>query len=183
MATQQPEPTTNALDMSIIDIDNAIKHQLFYLALVGTLTLIDMCAALESQDGTTSRPKFEAWYSANLSVHYPWLASADCYGLRCGLVHQGISKTDARGHTSQWHRALFVLPGAMVMKNCASKSHSGETAYITGLQEFCADVVDRVKKWLAANQANPTIQANLSKLMHLYPQGLAPHIVGAPLLG
>jgi len=171
---KQVQPPT-ALDMALADIEKALKNEMFYLALVGALTLIDMCAALESADGRTSRTKLENWFNAHLQKHYPWLQGEDCYGLRCGLVHQGIVKTSAQGHQSAWNRTLFVFTS---MKNCGAND-----AYITSLPIFCRDVCSEVRAWIAAKKTDPNVQKNMQNLMKLHRTGLTGYIEGVPVLG
>ena len=55
-----------------MEIERVLTSQLYYLALISTLTLPDNS----------------------------WLTASDCYGLRCGVTHQGIIKTDTRRQPS-----------------------------------------------------------------------------------
>ena len=143
------------------------------------MTLIDMCGALENETGTANRSTLEGWYRANLADRYTWLKPEDCYGLRCGLVHQGIAKTDAKGHASQWARIFFVLmPNGNTFRNSAATD-----AYLTGLPEFCLDVCSQVKVWAASKQTDAIVQRNMKNLMKFYREGLSPYVVGVPLLG
>ena len=94
------------------------------------------------------------------------------------MVHQGHSRAHSKHHQSQWNRVLFLLPSGNALKNCAAND-----AYLTGLAEFCLDVVDLVKNWAIAHKDNETVKRNATKMMRLHPQGLAPYVVGTPLLG
>lgn len=47
---------------------------------------------------------------------------------------------------------------------------------------FCEDVISSCENWLAAFAADPTVQQNLTDSMQRYPQGLAPYIVGFPVI-
>jgi hypothetical protein len=180
MMMQQPQTNLpTALDMALTDIPKALDAGMFYIALVVTLTLIDMCSALDSPDGRTNRTKMAAWYNTNLASHYHWLTADDIYGLRSGLVHQGIAKTDAQGNVSQWRRILFLLtPPKTQFRNSAA-----DDAYMTGLREFCLDVCGKVKSWAISKQGDPTFQENIQKLMKFHKDGLSPYVVGMPLLG
>jgi hypothetical protein len=170
---QTPVKSETALEMALIDIERALEHGMYYLALVGALTLIDMCAALESPDGKTNRTKMANWFSTHLKRHYEWLEGEDCYGLRCGLLHQGVIKTSAQGHQSKWDRTVFVLSH---MRNCAANG-----AYITSLPQFCIDVCTQVKAWMAQKRTDPIVQKNMQNLMALHERGLAPYVMGQPL--
>jgi hypothetical protein len=84
------ESVITALDMALIDIRRALDAQMYYLALIGTLSLIDICSALETPDGKTDKHRFMAWYDKHLGPHYSWLSGQDCYGIRSGMLHQGV---------------------------------------------------------------------------------------------
>jgi len=154
--TQPQLPT--ALDMVLVDIEKALQNKLFYLALVGTVTLMDMCAALESEDGKTNRGKLAAWFTQNMGSLYSYLEGMDCYGLRSGLVHQGIAKTTAQGHASKWRKIIFLLPSDFTFSNGALND-----AYVTNLAEFCRDVCARVKVWRTAKSGNPIFEKNIDE--------------------
>jgi hypothetical protein len=47
---------------------------------------------------------------------------------------------------------------------------------------FCHDVMDGVRDWLRANQNNAVVQINLARIVQFRPQGLAPYMVGMPLI-
>jgi hypothetical protein len=74
------------IDEMIRQIRAACPAGLYYLALFGALTLPDICAALASDDGKTTGPKYKTW----LRAYVPEQANdADgVYGLRCSLLHQ-----------------------------------------------------------------------------------------------
>jgi hypothetical protein len=43
--------------------------------------------------------------------------------------------------------------------------------YLTGLPEFCRDVLKRMKEWSVLARQNPVVHKNADKLLHLYPTG------------
>jgi hypothetical protein len=59
------------MEMILSDIERALTARLYYVAITTALTLPDICAALESPDGTTSGPKYKAWYNLHLGPIYP----------------------------------------------------------------------------------------------------------------
>jgi len=168
-----------SLDMAVIDIEKALQTQMYYIALVCTLSLIDICSALESKDGTTDKYAYMNWYKTHLGPHYTWLSDQDCYGLRCGMLHQGILDPAVRNMPqSRWARIGFILtPGGSQLRQLASSDH-----YFTGLAEFCRDVVARVKDWANSKKGDPVVKKNGQRLMRLHPQGIPPHITGIPIL-
>jgi hypothetical protein len=75
------------MDEIIRQIRAASEAGLYFMALFGALVLPDMCAALASDNGSTSGPKYRAW----LKTYVPEeAADADLiWGVRCSLLHQG----------------------------------------------------------------------------------------------
>jgi hypothetical protein len=156
------------------EIERALQARVYYLALVVALTLPDICAALESPDGQTDRDRYKVWYNANLGGRYGALTDADCYSLRCGVVHQGRF-----GHPKMGYgRVVFSLPGTGIFLH----NNIVNDALKLDVGQFCRDMVQAARRWFASKQNDPTVQANLPNLVQLRPQGLAPYIVGMPLI-
>jgi hypothetical protein len=55
------------------------------------------------------------------------------------------------------------------MKNCGA-----DDTYITSLDDFCRDVVTRVRAWAESVKNDPLVQKNAANLMKFYPNGLPP---------
>jgi hypothetical protein len=151
------------------EIEGALQANLYYLAIVMALTLPDICAALEAQDGRTSQNKYKAWYNANLAAKLSFLSADDCYSLRCGVVHQG--KFGDR--LTQYDRPLFVLPSNAVFMNCKVARPDGEF-YLTSAAEFCLVMIAAVRQWFAAKGQDGVVKANLPNLMQYHPTGYGP---------
>ncbi len=166
-----PMTTMNSLEMSLHDIEKALQAHLYYLALVVTMTLPDICAALESPDGATSKIRYIAWYNTHLAQHYTYLSAEDCYGIRCGMVHQGKVALPR-----QVKKVLFMLPNSQVK---ILNGMMGD-AFVNDLSQFCRGVGSKVTSWyLAAKDNDPTVKANLAHLMRYYDQGFPPYVGGA----
>ena len=163
------------MEQILNEIQMALSARLYFVALAMTLTLPDICSGLESPDGETSGPRYKAWYTTNLSAQFPWLTDVDCYSLRCGVVHQGRFGNPRM----QYGRVIFTLPDGRgnTFTNCILND-----AYTTDAVGFCRAMVDAVRRWFAAAQTNPIVQGNLPRLVQIRPQGMAPYIVGAPII-
>ncbi len=159
----------------LVEIDHALNAGLYYLAVMMAVALPDICAALESRNGETTKSRYKDWYDANLLTKYPNFTADDCYSLRCGVIHQG-----RLGHSGmQYSRVLFTIPNAQqnVFHNNIIYDALNLDAVI-----FCRDVMDSVREWFVEGQNNPQVQANLAHLVQLRPQGLSPYMVGMPLI-
>lgn len=81
------------------EIDLALEHELYYLALFSSLTIPDMFGAIGSQDGIASGKKYKDWFKK----YYPkketignnevdtCITAEICWNLRCSILHQGSS--------------------------------------------------------------------------------------------
>lgn len=163
------------METILSEIERAINAGLYYLAVAMALTIPDICAALEAEDGQTNNKKYKAWYTANLANKYPRMTDVDCYSLRCGVLHQGRC-----GHpNSQYGRVIFTIPNAQ--QNVFHNNIINDALNLDAPQ-FCADVVESVRTWFVKSQHSPNVIKNLPNLVRLRPFGLAPYMVGMPLI-
>lgn len=161
----------------IQQIRAANRAGLYYVALFSALAIPDICAALESVDGQASKDKFIAWFNANIAPRYNgFLDGEACYYFRCSMLHQG-STQHPRGRYS---RIIFVEPGSsgMLLHNNIMND-----ALNIDVRIFCEDVCAATEHWWPAASAQPEFQTNLARFVKRHPGGLAPYIVGLPVIG
>lgn len=157
------------------EVEKALRANLYYLAVVSALTLPDICSSLESESGSTSSPQYRAWYERWLFPKYNDLTPEDVWSLRCGVIHQGRF-----GHPRmQYSRVLFTLPNP---QNNYFHNNILNDALNLDASTFCRDMVAAVGQWHEAKQGDANVKANLPRLLRLYPTGLAPYMVGMPLI-
>ncbi len=163
------------MDTLTDEVERALTAELYYLAVVFALTLPDICAALESADGETAGWKYQAWCDTWLIPSYPELNSRDLWSMRCGVVHQG-----RLGHPNlQYARILFTIPNRqqnVFHRNIANGALNLDVII------FCRDVSRAVEQWYIAKQSDLNVVANLPNLVQYRAQGLAPYMVGMPLI-
>jgi len=156
-------------------IERALDAHLYYLAVICTLMLPDICSALESEDGQTQREKYKAWCDTWFLDSYPNLTRDDLYSLRCGVVHQG-----KLGHQNmQYSRIVFTLP---VSDKTSIHNNVVNDALNLDAVTFCRDMIDAVSRWYIQNKNGTWVKANLPRLIRLYPKGLPPYITGVPVI-
>jgi len=157
------------------EVRRALDAGLYYLAVVLTLTLPDICAALESDDGESTGARYRAWCDTWMASTYPMLNGHDLWSLRCGVLHQG-----KLGHPNMsYTRVLFTIPNAQGMY---FHNNVMNDALNLDAVTFCEEVVGAVSQWYAANKTSPNVQANWPQLLQYREQGLAPYMVGIPLI-
>ena len=163
------------MQATLDEIEHCVGSGRYYAAISLALTVPDIAAALGSSNGESKPARYKAWFDANLSPKYPNLTAHDCYCLRCGVVHQGRF-----GHPgSQYDRVLFTIPtpeGRVFHNNIFNDALNLDAP------TFCRDIVKAALKWLKAEAGNATVQTNLQRSVRLYPRGLAPYMVGTPLI-
>ncbi len=152
-----------------------------------TLCVPDICAALESADGKTTRTKYKAWIDEYLVKARPdkygdRLSADHIYQFRCAVLHQGRTKHDK----GEYERILFFEPGAEISVTgihcCIVGANTENRSLIIDLKQFCTDVVAGAKTWLTKNQENENYKTNYERLIRRYPEGITP-VLGCPVIG
>lgn len=161
------------MDRLIEEIRAALRANMFTLALQGTLALVDICAALGSDDGRTRGSRFKAWFEENLGGKYQWLSPDDVYQLRCGMLHQGRMASD------QYEAIIFTLPDAS--GNLFHNNRINDALNLD-LVTFCDDIISAAEAWWEANRTSDPVRSNSADLAQIRPNGLAPYMVGMPIL-
>ncbi len=169
------------------EVQRALQAGSYYAALVTSLSLPDICAALESDTGDTtgkSAELYKKWCSTWLIPlgKVGELTEKDIYALRCGVMHQGRV-----GHPNmQYDRLLFKLPDAagsywnnVVFEN---NGDSHETVLMLDVLTCCNSMIAAAQKWYDTNGDSTNVQKNLPQLVQYRPMGLAPHVIGVPVI-
>lgn len=155
------------------EIEKALDSKLFHMSLGITLTLPDICAALESDDGQAAGYKYRTWYDKYVGNKF-MLSAYDCYKFRCSFLHQGSTMDEK----SNFSRIIFVEPGSCVFHNNVLND-----VLNIDVEIFCHEIIMSVKAWLKEMENNENYQRNSEKSFKRYPNGLAPYIVGIPVYG
>jgi hypothetical protein len=103
------------------------------------------------------------------------MSDADCFSLRCGVVHKG--NLGLKG--SEFSRVIFSLPNSqrIIMHN----NIMNDTLQFDAVQ-FCHEIIAAVRAWYKTHAGDENVQKNLPNVIQLRPQGLAPYIVGLPII-
>jgi hypothetical protein len=157
-------------------IELGLQANLYYLSLIATLSIPDMCAALSSPDGTTTGAQYAAWFDANVAAKYGGhLSGETCYQFRCSLLHQGTTQHPK----STYSRIIFVEP------NPRHRFHNIviSDALNLDIPQFCLDIVASARTWIPANENTLAYRRNYPKFIQRFPTGIPPYIVGTPVIG
>lgn len=161
-------------------IDSAAKGGAYYLALYASLTVPDICSAVESADGEATRSKYIAWFDKYVGNRYmaagtPTMTGEACYFYRCSMLHQGR----AQHPRLAFKRIIFIEPGAT--SNVFHNNVLNDVLNID-IQEFCTDITSGARVWYATAQGTADFQRNYGAFMRRYPTGFPPYIAGVPVI-
>lgn len=171
------------MESLLMQILIAVKGQQYFIALFPTLTLPDICGAIDAVDGRATGARYMAWFDKYVGHKYrdadgePTLTGEVCYYYRCSLLHQGRSAHPK----SKFTRVIFV----------PSKTVTGWSVHnnvLVGvlqidIEQFCLDVSDGVKQWLRDVRGTDLFKRNYEEFIRYRPNGLPGHLEGVPVFG
>ena len=155
----------------IIDsVYSALDYENWHAALFVSLTLPDICSALEH--GKTSGEKYANWFKQNLSQYKGFLSGNDCYALRCALLHSGKDDISDQKKKEVLDHYVFLTKGSHcnLIKDCIFNGEKKSFLQLN-VQNFCEDICKAVESWLASSSANTTIQERLKSTIEIHEPG------------
>ena len=163
----------------IAAVRRAVDTENWYAALFLTLALPDICSWMESpQKGT--RERYEDWFNRYMLATYSsdigadrrlhvFLSGADCYALRCCLLHEGGEDISHQRAREALKRFQFTAPDPRVM------AHRNQVGDMLQLQVdiFCEEMCAGVERWAKDKDVDsaPEVKARLATLLRIYPLG------------
>ena len=157
------------------EINKAAESGLHFLAVTMTVALPDICVSLISEDGRSDRDRYKEWCEDNLGSEFNYLTGDDLWSMRCGVLHNGRFG-DLKHNVG---RVIFAPPNPQqnTFVNCVLND-----AYFYSSVEFCRNFTNAVSRWFEKNRNDPTVQANLPRLMQYREGGLKPYVSGITVL-
>ncbi|SNV32086.1 Uncharacterised protein [Chryseobacterium taklimakanense] len=164
------------MQILIDELKLALKHRLFYSALNNSLIIPDICSALTSENGQTNGTKYKEWFDRYCAQKYNGFVSGeDIYKIRCALLHQGKLNHDY----PNFEKILFQIPNE---NNIILHNNKINNSLNLSLENFVNDVVSGYEKWWEEHNNDQIVLKNLENSINYYPNGMAPFIVGIPLI-
>jgi len=153
----------------ITEIADCNHHGHYFPALMSTLSLPDICAALNAEDGQTSRARYIAWMNQWTTWHETYVDLI--YGFRCSMLHQG----SGHAHRSGGTRVAFVHPaepgGLHGIIRQVDDDDPGVLVF--KLDRFIEQMLMHVQGWWHHNHEDEIVHRNLEKFI-LVRDGLMP---------
>ena len=139
---------------------------LYYFSLIGCVTLIDTCAALNSKNGETNKKVFKKWYNKHLSQYTDIgdtlsFNAEECYKFRCRLLHQSRTEMDAPTMNRN------VKSGKIAFRIGKGTFHccNFEGVYYLDIKTFMEDLINAVLKWMNESREDPDFKKNYSHMI------------------
>jgi hypothetical protein len=177
-------PAPFPLELAFREIEKALEIGLFYLAIVVTLSIPDICARLELPPEIEVRQKHYAAWMQNyfLRVYggpnsfYAGLNGVDFYRLRCGLVHESSLK---HRRTKFTHIFFHVRkPNERQKGHLQSRlwAHGDSQTFGVELDTvmFCNHMIEIARLWYRGKQQDNNVRLNLPNLVRFRPDGYPP---------
>jgi hypothetical protein len=177
-------------------LEKSLEANLYYVSLMTALTIPDIAAALESDDGLAKGSRYVAWYEKWVRPRFSELVMASlpedvrqhmqnlenpltgeaCYLFRCALLHQGTTQHPK----AKYSRIIFIEPGATT-----NVIHYGQMndVLMIDLPSFCREVIAGTSLWFAEAEKTDSFRKNYDRFVRRYEGGLKPYIVGVPVIG
>lgn len=163
----------------------ALEVENLYVALTLALMLPDICGSLEDPGPGKSKKRYEAWFKKWLEPAYTrpasstmpaevFLSAADCYQLRCSLVHSGSSDLEGK-RVVDIERFRFFDNTLNCHCNYVGGGSVNGVPQSTYLQlsasVFCRDMFEAVDKWDVSVATDDAVQAEKKKLLFIHSAG------------
>lgn len=184
-----------SLETLIDQLEKSLDSQYYFLALTTALSVPDIAAAIGSDDGKASGAKYKKWYDdwvlprfsinvnetrrtrgidSPIDIKNPFTGE-ECYYYRCAMLHQARSTHDK----SAFSRVMFVEP-----RSTSTVIHYGilNDALTIDLPSFCREITQGYRDWVAVAQSDAIYTQNMANTMQRHAGGLAPYIVGVPVI-
>lgn len=160
------------MERFVQSIENSVKTENWYAALVMSLAIPDICGWLETPN-VGSQKRYEAWFERYLLPNYKspfhgpeftFLSGSDCYALRCALLHEGTDEVLRQRAREVVTRFAFSTTGS---HRCMF-----ESVLLLNVQSFCAELCAGTRQWIQDISANKDAQERLKELLQVRTKGL-----------
>lgn len=176
---------------------SAISCKLYYSALFMTVTIPDICSALQSEDNVTNGKRYKEWIDKYLTPidenkygESGQLKSEHLYNIRCSLLHQEQTNDEDtnKNRKGDYKRMLFIEPGHKPLglnipfHCCIVGFNTPDKSLLIDIVKFCNDIIKATKQWLKDVENNKFYKINCDRLIKRHPNGVAP-IFGISVIG
>lgn len=161
----------------------ALDANLYYLSLIGALTIPDIAGALGSDGGKATGKLYAGWYEdwvrprlLESRGRINPLSGTDCYAFRCSLLHQGRS---LKYNSPKKMHIMFIEPPYpnYQIHYCMVRNEAMQIQ----LDAFVEEVLTGCELWLNFVKETDPFEKNYQKFARRHANGYAP-IFGVPVV-
>lgn len=164
----------NAINRFTDSIKRSIESRNWLSAIALTLTIPDICGALETpNEGNGVRYKrwFGQWMEPNYTVDLPgcgrraFLTADSCWALRCSYLHAGSFEVRHQKIEFPLKAFHFIEPPGN-----GNTIHMNRIGAVLQIQSdvFCEEMITAVKEWQASIGGMPEIQDRLRDMLQIH---------------
>lgn len=153
------------MEILIDELRKAVENNLYFIAINITLTIPDICSALESENGKTRGTKYIRWVDTYFADKYDgFINGEDIWKIRCSSLHQGKYDYD----NPRFEKIIFQIDrnGSSIHSNIM------KNAFHLDVRIFVEDMIDSYHKWREKNKNNSFVAVNSSKGFKYYKEGV-----------
>ncbi|MEI8014212.1 MAG: hypothetical protein WCH20_05170 [Nitrospira sp.] len=149
----------NTFKVYLDEIERCVQSKCYWALLHIVLVLPDVCAAMETDDGTTGGKEYRGWCERYLADHS--ISAEDWYQMRCIILHQGRT-IDAK-QKSQYAAFAFSQPGVGIVHRCINQTPQGKVLQLD-VREMAGELRIAMNKWFEVLSKNdePQIVRNVT---------------------
>lgn len=142
------------------EIERCVQGKCYWALLHVVLVLPDVCAAMETDSGTTEGKLYRQWCEKYLAD--PLVTPEDWYQMRCSVLHQG--RTIDGKQISQYAGVAFSQPSWAIVHRCVSQTPEGEFLQLD-VGEMANEMRVAMNKWFEVlrEKEDPRIVRNVSR--------------------
>lgn len=167
------------------EIQATIDSGIWSTALASALVVPDACGAVEYPGATGNRDRYVSWYDNFVErfggFHFN-LDGAFVWKIRNGMLHEAGTQFYEYG----FERVFFTVPTVRGSRfDGITHQETPESPPTLGLSldRFVARILRGAEAWLCSIADDQEKQGKLDRLIQFRPDGLAPVIVGVPVIG
>lgn len=169
---------TNYLAPLFDEVEKALQAKLYLIALFTTLTIPDICSALESNTPDKNvGDRYRNWCNKHIDISkFSLISTDDIYEMRCKALHNGQMKELKKRSTIKDY--VLVVPNqGITIVNCKAND-----TYLYSVEEFCREILKAGYTWSESHKDDPGMSEKMEKILRYHSNGISPIIVGVPVI-
>ncbi|WP_237154456.1 hypothetical protein [Oryzibacter oryziterrae] len=150
-------------------IERSLLTENWYSALAMSLLLPDICGKIDNPS-LSSTKRYVRWYEHWLQPLYTvgggdvMLSGADCYALRCSLMHEGSGNVEKQPVAERVGKFVFCKPARGLIIHC----NSIDDILQLQVDIFANDMCAAVKAWHVSAAQDPIRKAAMTELLPIH---------------